>query len=521
MREASLILAEQQQTIQKLSEENKKQSLEIDYLKERLDLLLAQLYGKKSEKSTKHPDIPGQLSYLEELEEKPSDEIPEPKPVTVKPHNRKKRGRKPLPDDLPRVDIIHDISDEQKQCNCGSPLDWIGEEVSEQLDFIPAQLRVLRHIRPKYACRSCEGVETEGKTVKIAPPPVKLLPKSIASPGLLAQIVTAKFVDALPFYRQEKQFNRLGYNLSRSNMVNWTIQLGKLLEKLTGFLLQEVLSGPLIHMDETTLQVLKEKGKAASTKSYMWVMRTGASEKPAVYFQYDSTRARAVARKLLSSYKGIVQTDGYSSYDFIDSSPDMEHAGCWAHSRRKFNEVIKALNKNRKKKAKNGHAEKALQFIGQLYHIEREANELEKKDQERTAHRQKYAKPVLDEFLQWLEELEPQTPPQGLLGKAVSYTLKQWPKLKLFVENGYIPLGRVNDWRGCSRERLNYPPIPFPVAARRTGRADFPHPALIQNNKPSLSAGHFFDTVIERGRVRDTRPHLGIDGTLSTSICVS
>lgn len=433
-------LAEQEKLIQQLREENLKQSHKIDYLNERIDLLVYQIYGKKSEKLKKDPDIPGQLSYLEPLEEE-APSIPEiPEAVTIPTHTRKKSGRKPLPEDLTRVDVVHDIPEDQKQCRCGSLLDWIGEEISEQLDFIPAQLRVLRHIRPKYACKSCEGVETEGSPVKIAPPPKQIIERSIASFALLAHIITAKFVDALPFYRQSKQFARLGYELSRTNMVNWTIQLGKALKILCELLIQEILSGPLINMDETPIQVLKEEGRDPTTKSYMWVTRTGASENPAVYFHYHPTRASSVAQELLRSYKGVVQSDGYVGYDFINASPDMQHAGCWAHSRRKFMDVIKLKKKTKQSDAKFGHAEQALLYIRQLYAIEREADEEELTSQQRASLRREKAKPVITEFHQWLLCLKSKTHPKGLLGKAIHYTLNQWEQLTLFLDVGFIPL---------------------------------------------------------------------------------
>ena len=227
----------------------------------------------------------------------------------------------------------------------------------------------------KYVCKTCEGIETEGCTIKIAPLPKQILPKSIAFAGLLAQIVTSKFIDVLPFYRQEKRFSRLGYEISRTNMVNWIIQLGKILEILLGLLKQEILSGPLIQMDETTLQVLKEKGRPPTTKSFMWVIRGGPPEKQGVYFHYHPTRSSNVAINLLKSYQGVVQTDGYVGYDFIGHSTQMEHAGCWAHSRRKFVEILKAKGKYQKKKAKSGHADQALDYISQLYVNEREAKE--------------------------------------------------------------------------------------------------------------------------------------------------
>ena len=434
----SIPVAEYQQIIRQLSEKNKEQDQQIAFLKERIDLLLAQLYGKKSERRPL-PEIPGQISYLEDLDEEPATELPVEE-VTVPGHTRKKAGRKPLPAELPRVDVVHDIPQDQKQCGCGSELSRIGEETSEQLNYIPARLEVIRHIRPKYACRSCEGIETEGGTVKIAPASRQILEKSIASPGLLAHIITAKFVDALPFYRQEQQFARLGYEISRSNMTNWTIQLGQRIQKLLSLLKQDILSGPLIRMDETTLQVLKEKGRLPTSKSYMWVMRGGAPEKPGIYFHYSPTRASSVAQGLLESYKGVVQTDGYVGYDYLGHSLQIQHAGCWAHSRRKFMEVLKAKGKYQKKKAKSGHAEQAVDFIGQLYGIEHQANEEQLSPQQRVALRVQKARPILDEFHQWLSATGLKTPPKGLLGIAIGYTLSRWEQLTFYLNEGFVPM---------------------------------------------------------------------------------
>ncbi len=422
---------EQQKIIQK-------QHLEIEYLNERIDLLLAQIYGKRSERKIVLED-PDQLSYMEDHPEEPIIECPVEE-VSVPTHQRKKPGRKPLPDFLPRVDVIHDLSEDEKHCDCGTFLTWIGEEVSEQLDYSPAILQVLRHIRPKYACKACEGVESIGKTVKIAPPPKQMIPRSIASAALLAYIMTAKFVDSLPFYRQEKQFLRLGYEVSRTNMANWAIQLGKRLETLITFLLQEILSGPLIHMDETTVQVLKEKGRAPDAKSYMWVMRGGASETPGVYFHYNPSRSADVARELLDSYLGIVQTDGYAGYNFIHDTSATTHAGCWAHARRKFVEVLKAKGKYQKKKAKLGYADGAVAFISQLYAIKRQADENQLSTLQRVQLRQEKSAPILAQFHEWLQTLDNQVPPKSLLGKAIGYSLKRWNQLTLFLHHGVIPL---------------------------------------------------------------------------------
>lgn len=416
----------------------RQQNQEIDYLKERVDLLIAQLYGKKSEK---HPSIPhpDQLSYLDEPAGEPSLEA-SLDTVVVPAHTRKRSGRKPLPEALPRVEIIHDVPEEEKQCACGSTLSRIGEETSEQLNYIPAKLEVIRHIRPKYACKTCEGTASEDHTIKIAPAPKQFIERSIASAGLLAHIFTAKFMDGLPYYRQEKQFGRLGYELSRTNMTNWTLQAGAKLAKLLELLKHELLSGPLIHMDETTIQVLKESDRSPTAKSYMWVLCSGASEHPGVYFHYSPSRAFRVAQSLLTSYRGLVQSDGYAGYDFLDDSQEIGHANCWAHSRRKFMEVLKAKGKYQKKKSKTGHAEQAIGFIRQLYAIEHEADKEALSVSQRAVKRELESTPVLKAFHHWLQQIVHQTPPKGLLGKAVNYTLQRWDKLTLFVKNGVLPL---------------------------------------------------------------------------------
>ena len=416
----------------------RKQALEIDFLKEQIRLLVTQKYAKKSEKRG-FGDLPGQLNFFEGPEDQPDNEKA-PEKITIPEHTRKKTGRKPLPESLPREEVIHDIPEAQKQCQCGATLSRIGEEVSEQLNYIPAKLEVIRHIRPKYACKSCEGTETEGATVKIMPPPKQIIPKSIASAGLLAYIIIAKFVDALPFYRQEKQFSRLGYEVSRTNMANWTIHLGKTLKKLLELLRQSVLSGPLIQMDETRVQVLKEKGRSPTSKSYMWVMRGGTSKNPVIFFEYRATRSAMVARELLGPYQGAIQTDGYAGYNFINYAPEKEHAECWAHARRKFSDVLKATNKYQKKKAKKGHASQALDFISQLYQIEKEAKEQELPDLQKVNLRQEKSKPVLDAFYAWLKSIENKTPPKGLLGKAINYTLNRWEQLTIYLKHGFVPI---------------------------------------------------------------------------------
>ena len=404
---------------------------QTDILLEEISLLRAQLYGRKSEKF-KPVDGPQPLPLFDMPEPDTIDEAEEETHVPA--HTRKKRGRKALPDNLPRVERLHDIDDADKICPCGCKLSRIGEEVSEQLDVIPAQVQVIRHIRPKYACKNCEGVEDDGPTVKIAPVHPQIIPKSIAGPGLLSHILTAKFIDHTPFYRQEKQLIRLGVNISRTSMCKWAMQAASACQPLLNLLQDEVLSAKFINIDETVLQVLQEPGRKATTKSYMWIFRRGSPTKPVLLYQYHPTRSGDVVRAFLRGFQGYVQTDGYAGYDFLDHEKEIHHIGCWAHARRKFSDVIKAQGKNRK----SGAADEAMKYIKKIYKLEKHARRNEFSAEEIYRMRQDEAKPVLEDFKKWLSKKSLQTPPKGLLGKAVSYTLNQWHRLIGYIEDGHL-----------------------------------------------------------------------------------
>ncbi|SDU65621.1 Transposase [Desulfobacula phenolica] len=353
-------------------------------------------------------------------------------PVIYNEHTRKKRGRKPLPADLPRIDVIHELSEDERQCNCGCLKERIGQEESEQLDYIPAKVRVLRNIRYKYACKNCEGVEDDGPTVSIARMPEQIIPKSIATPGLLAHILTAKFADALPFYLQEKQFTRIGIELGRSTMCSWAMKVADACDILIDMMQKDILASPMIGVDETPLQVLKGPRKS---KSYMWIFRGGTPDKPIIQFQYHPTRSGDVAASFLNGYKGIVQTDGYKGYDFLDKIKDIIHVACWTHARRGFKNVTKAAGN---KKSSSGNASTALKYISLLYKIEKEARVQELKPEQLYAQRQKEAVPILEECKRWLDARVEKVPPKSLLGKAIHYTLSQWHRLIQYTTDGII-----------------------------------------------------------------------------------
>src|SRR3989337_2596618 len=405
-------------------------------LEEQFRFLKNTIYGRKSEKYVAEESTP-QISLFNESEEVVETSATEEKTeeVSVASYKRAKGGRRPLPPELPRVEVIHDLSESEKICGCSKELSRIGSEVSEKLDIVPAKIQVLKNIRYKYACNVCEGVESEGGAVKIAPLPPQLIPQGIATPGLIAHVATSKYADALPLYRQEKIFERMGVDLPRATMANWMIEVGVRCEPLMDLLQKEIRSGPLINMDETPVQVLNEPGRPNTSKSYMWVFRGGVVERPALLFHYDPSRSGQVTHKYLNGYQGYIQTDGYQGYNVIGERNGIVHLGCWVHVRRKFMDVIKARPKGSKK---NGNADKALENIRHLYAIEKEADEKGLKAEDRYQLRQERPVRLLKQFQKWLEDISPTTPPQGLLGKAVSYTLNQWERLERYTLDGLL-----------------------------------------------------------------------------------
>lgn len=412
-----------------LEQQNRSDALEQEnrILQEQIRLLLAKRYGRSSEKH--HPD---QLvmALFDESEQK---QIPEPEPETteVPAHTRKKPKRKPLSEKFPRVEVIHDLEPGEKVCGVdGTGLVEIGRETSEQLDIIPAKIRVLKHIRIKYGCPNCKkGV----KTAPLAPQPI---PKSMASPGLLAHVAVAKYADALPLHRQESQFKRIGVEIPRSTLAHWMIRAGQLVIPLINLLRDRMLDSGYIQMDETPIQVLKEPGKVATSKSYMWVWRTGPPEGPIILFDYDPSRGGQVPERLLTDFMGYLQTDGYPGYNAVLARLEVIGLGCWSHTRRLFDEVIKGAGK----KAKPGKAHQAMAMIQKLYAVEKQAREEKLSAQKRHALRQEKAAPVVADIRAWLEKSLPGVPPKSLLGKALRYMRDQWPRLIVYLEDGRLEI---------------------------------------------------------------------------------
>ena len=393
--------------------------------------LKSQLFGRSSEKTPIEDRAPDQQWLFNEAEALTAVAASASETIAIPAHDRKKRGRKPLAASLPRIEILHDLPQDQKVCpHDGTALQRIGEETSEQLDYIPAVVRVLKHIRPKYACPCCRN------GVRTAPVPLSIFPKSLATPSLLAHIVTAKFVDGTPLYRQEPQFERMGITLGRATMAGWMLLLGgKYLVPLINLLREWMLKDPVIHCDETHLQVLKSD-KSPTSDHWMWVRASGPPGRRIILFDYDASRGGVVPMRLFEDYRGILVTDGYAAYDGVAEAHKLLHAGCMAHARRKFDEAKKAQPDCAP------HAKAALEFIGRLSLIERALWDPQHPvtPEQRVVVRQERSVPIMTEFHAWLEALAPKVLPESKLGKAVHYSLGQWRKLCVFLAQGEVPM---------------------------------------------------------------------------------
>jgi transposase len=404
------------------------------YLREQIRLLTQRIFGRKSEKLSADDVLQGRLFdevevHAEEKAEDKSDHI------TIQEYKRKKPGRKALPASLPREEMVYDISEEEKRCGCGHERVKIGEDVCEKLDIIPQKVVVKRHVRFKYACPKCEGVnekDDESKPVKTALMPRQLLERSIISEGLAAYLLTAKFCDALPFYRQEKMFARIGVDLPRATMCNAAIQVAVLCGRVFDLMMEDILQSRYVGVDETTVQVMDEPGRSNTAKSYMWVMRGGTRDHPVLLFRYAETRSCKASLPFIERYHGILQTDGYTAYDAVSREQGLVHAGCMAHARRNFVDALKL--------GENPAAQSIIDLIRQLYHIEDEIRGKISADDEIVAIRKKRAAPILDTIKERLDVEVHHVAPKSALGKAIRYMRKEWSKLLVYLDYGFLPI---------------------------------------------------------------------------------
>ena len=362
--------------------------------------------------STESQDTAPQVAQSSVVEESTPSEPSNAKPARGK--------RVALASGLPRVDVLHDVPESQRTCACGTPMVEIGQDISEQLDIVPMQVRVLRHIRKRYGCPGSLQAPVSAQL------PAQPLPKSNASADFLAMLLAVKFVDGQPLARFERVLERHGAVVPRQTLARWVIGCAGVLQPLHNLMRDILLDGSLIHMDETVVQVLKEPDKSPTSNSYMWVQTGGPADKPVVLYDYDPSRSASVPTALLEGFKGYLMTDGYDGYNAVARTDGIERLACWAHVRRRFVEASRV-----QPKGKRGRADEAVSLIGKLYRIEREHKEAS--IEVRHLARQSAAMPILAELHAWMLKTAPLVMPKSALGTALAYMGNLWPQLTRYT----------------------------------------------------------------------------------------
>lgn len=415
-------------------------------LKEKVEMLKNFAFSSRSDKVLKEAeDTVGQKLLFNEAEldsDTTSKCEEDDQGKEVNGYIRKNRGKRaPLPKHLERERIEHDLSEDQKKCNHhGTDLKRIGEKVTEKLEIVPAKLKVVEHVTFSYKCPACSNENLSDEIVK-SNPEQSLIPKSFATPSLLAYIATSKYQDGLPLYRQEQAFSRLNIDLNRTTMARWMVNCGNEVQPLINLCREDLLSRNVVGCDETRLQVLNEPNRNAAQLSYMWVTLT-LEGSPIVIFNYETGRSAKIAQELFHDYSGVVVCDGLKSYESL-SSESIQIAGCMAHVRRKFTQADKILKKAAPKITPK--TREPLAIIKSLYTIERELKD--EPPDKRLMIRQEKSAPLMEQLSSWLVTKKRQVLPKSALGKAISYALNQWDKLLLFLSNPLVPI----DNNACER----------------------------------------------------------------------
>ena len=474
--ELKRIIAEQQDKLSAKDEKFKR-------LEEKYTLLVQEKYAPKSEKRSREDEKQAHLFNEAETYADDNEEEPEYQKTKVKSHRRRKTRRLSIPADLPRTDIIHDLSDEEKICACGEELTCFAQEPRERLDIIPPRVVVHRHIHYKYACKKCEGTADESKPPVKTTPVFHLIRRSIASAGLLAWIFTAKFCDAIPFYRQEQMCKRINVDFSRATMCNLAIKTAETCSILRQQLWGELIKSPVIAIDETPLQVLNEPEKPNTSKSYMWVFRGGTKENPIVYYEYRPSRKGQFLKERLSGFSGVVMTDGFAGYNFLNEIPGIIHVNCWAHARRRFVDADSVTKKG------SPLAKCFLDLIGALYAVEALATGKNMSPGDVMNLRDKESKPIIEKIKTLLNENLNSTLPKSKLGEALGYLNKFWGKLTLFLDDGKIPLDN-NPLENSIR--------PFVL-----GRKNW----LFSGSPVGANASAFLYTIIQTAKINGHNPY--------------
>ena len=422
----------------------------LKLLEEKLRLSRLQRFGASSEK------LSFQVDFFDEAElEVALSDLEAQLPEDPSPKKPRKK-RKGFSDQLPRIRVELTLTDKEK---AGATKTFF-TKVKEELDIVPAQARVLEYWQEKAVFE--QGGEQQMVAAKRSPHP---LGKCIASVQLLAYVLVSKYADALPLYRLEKILKRYGGDITRTTLANWIIRLDDVFKPLINLIREHQLTGDYLQADETRVQVLKEDGRPATSDKWMWLIRGGPPDQPAVLFEYDVSRGEEVPLRLLDGFEGVLQADGYAGYNRVCRENPITRIGCWDHARRKFIDASKAAPA-KKKGSKVSKADVAISKIRKLYAIEDRIKDLE--PEQKKAQRQTLSCPVLDDLKAWLETNSCRVPKDSLTWIAINYTLNQWDLLI-----GYCEDGRLNISNALAENAIR----PFAVGRRNWLFSDTPRGA--------------------------------------------
>lgn len=418
------VVAQLQAENEALKEQNKKLSDKIIWFEEQIKLSRHRKFGKQSEQMHSLQTV---LSLFDDSE---SDEVKE----TITPidaqreqitYSRKKptrkNGRNIDTTNLPREQITHDLSEEEKQCQCGSHLTKIGEDKSEQLELIPAKIKVIEHITPKYTCRTCD-------IIKAAKKPESPIQKCMAGASLIVDVIIKKYDHHLPLYRQSKILLQSSIDIPDNTLGNWVMGAADVLFPLKEAFWEQIIQTRYLQADETTVKILKP-----DKKGYMWAYQSLDPKNKFILFEFNLTRGASVPENRLKDFSGILQTDGYAGYERLGKQIKIIHIGCWDHARRKFTDAIKVSND------KAGIANNFLMLINLLYDIEREIKE--STDEIRYEIRQKKSKPILSKIFSLAKTIK--ALPKSMLGGAITYLKNNEKYLRKYIEHGNAQISNI------------------------------------------------------------------------------
>lgn len=423
----------EQKRIETLEKQNHELKALVSWYEEQFRLKKHQQFGASSEKTpTDQLGLP--LFNEAEITATSAEEDPEPEILPTDDKKRPRQGRQTQTTQLPVETVTYTLPEEEQACSsCGHDMSVMKKEIRRELKVIPAQVKMIEHEQEVYVCRRCDEENIKTPIVS-APMPKPVYPKSMASPSAVAYVLTQKYMAGLPLYRQEQQFHQLGVSLSRQTLSNWVLYVAdQWIQPIIQQMKNALLTQGVLHADETTVQVLKEQGRSASSTSYMWLYRTGREGPKCVLFDYQTTRAARYPKRFLEGFKGILHVDGYKGYEGLSS---VTLSGCWTHARRKFDEAQKAAPP--KKGGLLTLAEQALQKIGALYRIEKKIASME--HEERLRIRQTESIPLVEAYFAWLKSIRPKVLPKSKLGEAIQYSLNQRKKLEVPFTDGRLDI---------------------------------------------------------------------------------